>query len=209
MQYPEPIARLIDSYMKLPGIGQKTATRLAFYTIDMKEEVVNEFAKSLLSVKRDLHFCSICGNITEEEAKAIALEHAGVKEEDIRRLNINTYSKNRIEVFEVEFYVGNNEFEYYIEIETGEIIGFSLDIEDLNKLPLLSTNDQIIDLEKAFGIAIEKAQVSKEDIRELSIEFENYGRRAIYEIEFEAGRDEFEIVVDATNGEIIKFERDR
>ena len=149
------------------------------------------------------------GNITEEEAKAIALEHAGVKEEDIRRLNINTYSKNRIEVFEVEFYVGNNEFEYYIEIETGEIIGFSLDIEDLNKLPLLSTNDQIIDLEKAFGIAIEKAQVSKEDIRELSIEFENYGRRAIYEIEFEAGRDEFEIVVDATNGEIIKFERDR
>jgi recombination protein RecR len=65
VQYPEPIARLIDSYMKLPGIGQKTATRLAFYTIDMKEEVVNEFAKSLLSVKRDLHFCSICGNITE------------------------------------------------------------------------------------------------------------------------------------------------
>ena len=59
MQYPEPIAKLIDSYMKLPGIGQKTATRLAFYTIDMKDEVVNEFAKSLLSVKRDLHFCSI------------------------------------------------------------------------------------------------------------------------------------------------------
>ncbi|MDT2756378.1 recombination mediator RecR [Enterococcus asini] len=67
MQYPEPIAKLIDSYTKLPGIGQKTATRLAFYTIDMKEEVVNEFAKSLLSVKRDLHFCSVCGNITEED----------------------------------------------------------------------------------------------------------------------------------------------
>ena len=67
MQYPEPIAKLIDSYMRLLGIGQKTATRLAFYTIDMKDEVVNEFAKSLLSVKRDLHFCSICGNITEED----------------------------------------------------------------------------------------------------------------------------------------------
>lgn len=67
MQYPEPIARLIDSYMKLPGIGQKTATRLAFYTIDMKEEVVTEFAKSLLSAKRDLHFCSVCGNITEND----------------------------------------------------------------------------------------------------------------------------------------------
>ena len=67
MQYPEPIARLIASYMNLPGIGQKTATRLAFHTIDMKDEIVNEFAKSLLSVKRDLTFCSVCGNITEDD----------------------------------------------------------------------------------------------------------------------------------------------
>ncbi|SJZ72399.1 DNA replication and repair protein RecR [Pilibacter termitis] len=65
--YPEPIAKLIESFMKLPGIGQKTATRLAFYTIDMKEEDVASFAKSLLSAKRDLHFCSICGNLTEED----------------------------------------------------------------------------------------------------------------------------------------------
>ena len=49
MQYPEPIAKLIDSYMKLPGIGQKTATRLAFYTIDMKDEVVNERKKESIS----------------------------------------------------------------------------------------------------------------------------------------------------------------
>ena len=67
MQYPEPIARLIDSYMKLPGIGQKkTATRLAFYTIDMKDEVVNEFAKSLLSVKRDLHFAVFAETLQKE-----------------------------------------------------------------------------------------------------------------------------------------------
>ena len=37
MQYPLPIARLIDNYMKLPGIGEKTATRLAFYTMDIAE----------------------------------------------------------------------------------------------------------------------------------------------------------------------------
>lgn len=67
MHYPTPIAKLIESYMKLPGIGSKTATRLAFYTINMKEEDVTEFAKSLISVKRDLHYCSICGNITDEE----------------------------------------------------------------------------------------------------------------------------------------------
>ncbi|MDR3241266.1 MAG: recombination mediator RecR [Lactobacillaceae bacterium] len=67
MQYPEPIARLIDSYTKLPGIGIKTATRLAFHTIDMQEEDVTGFAQSLISAKRDLTFCSICGNLTESD----------------------------------------------------------------------------------------------------------------------------------------------
>lgn len=65
MHYPEPISKLIDSYMKLPGIGAKTAARLAFFTLDMKEEDVTDFAKALISAKRDLHYCSICGNITE------------------------------------------------------------------------------------------------------------------------------------------------
>lgn len=67
MQYPEPIAKLIDSYMKLPGIGNKTATRLAFYTLDMDETDVKDFSKALQATKDDLHFCSICGNITESD----------------------------------------------------------------------------------------------------------------------------------------------
>lgn len=53
--------------MKLPGIGEKTASRLAFYTLDMKEQDVADFAKGLLSVKRDLTYCSVCGNLTEED----------------------------------------------------------------------------------------------------------------------------------------------
>lgn len=65
MLYPTPIAKLIESYSKLPGIGVKTATRLAFYTIGMEDEVVNEFAKNLLSAKRELSYCSICGNLTD------------------------------------------------------------------------------------------------------------------------------------------------
>ena len=65
--YPEPVAKLIESYAKLPGIGQKTATRLAFYTIGMSDDDVNQFAANLLSAKRDLHFCSICGNLTDAD----------------------------------------------------------------------------------------------------------------------------------------------
>lgn len=65
MHYPEPISKLIDSFMKLPGIGPKTAQRLAFYVLNMKEDDVVNFSRSLMEVKRDLQFCSICGHITD------------------------------------------------------------------------------------------------------------------------------------------------
>jgi recombination protein RecR len=65
MYYPEPIAKLIDSFTRLPGIGPKTAGRLAFHVLRMKEEDVLEFAKSLVNVKRNLHYCSVCCNITD------------------------------------------------------------------------------------------------------------------------------------------------
>ncbi len=67
MLYPTSIAKLIDSFTKLPGIGIKTATRLAFYTIGMSDEDVNEFAKNLLAAKRELTYCSVCGNLTDED----------------------------------------------------------------------------------------------------------------------------------------------
>ncbi|OTG48467.1 recombination protein RecR [Streptococcus agalactiae] len=67
MLYPTPIAKLIDSFSKLPGIGTKTATRLAFYTIGMSDEYVNEFAKNLLAAKRELTYCSVCGNLTDDD----------------------------------------------------------------------------------------------------------------------------------------------
>lgn len=67
MLYPTPIAKLIDSYAKLPGVGIKTATRLAFYTIGMADEEVNEFARNLLAAKRELTYCSICGNLTDDD----------------------------------------------------------------------------------------------------------------------------------------------
>jgi recombination protein RecR len=65
MHYPEPIAKLMDAFGRLPGIGPKTAGRLAFYVLRMKEEDVLDFAKSLVNVKRNLHYCSICCNITD------------------------------------------------------------------------------------------------------------------------------------------------
>ncbi|MDA2236818.1 recombination protein RecR [Bacillus cereus] len=67
MHYPEPISKLIDSFMKLPGIGPKTAVRLAFFVLDMKEDDVLGFAKALVNAKRDLTYCSVCGHITDRD----------------------------------------------------------------------------------------------------------------------------------------------
>lgn len=67
MYYPEPISKLIDSFTKLPGIGPKTAVRLAFFVLNMKEDDVLNFAKALVSAKRELTHCSVCGNITDED----------------------------------------------------------------------------------------------------------------------------------------------
>lgn len=67
MQYPEPIAKLMEGFMRLPGIGPKTASRLAFYVLNMKEDQVLDFAKALVNAKRNLMYCSVCHNITDTD----------------------------------------------------------------------------------------------------------------------------------------------
>ena len=67
MPYPEPLAKLIDSYMHLPGVGRKTAVRLAYFTVGMNENDVKNFSQALLAVKQQLKNCSICGNLTEDD----------------------------------------------------------------------------------------------------------------------------------------------
>ena len=63
--YPEPISRLIEQFMKLPGIGPKTAARLAFYVLSMPEGDVKQFGEALHDVKTKLTECTICCNITQ------------------------------------------------------------------------------------------------------------------------------------------------
>lgn len=53
--------------MKLPGIGPKTASRLAFFVLNMKEDDVLELAKALVNAKRHLTYCSVCHNITDDD----------------------------------------------------------------------------------------------------------------------------------------------
>jgi len=65
MFYPAPIERLIENLSKLPGIGRKTATRLAFFLLNTQESYVTDLAKSLIDIKEKIKLCSTCFNITD------------------------------------------------------------------------------------------------------------------------------------------------
>lgn len=72
--YPEPISRLVEQFMKLPGIGPKTATRLAFQVLSMSESDVTQFATALVDVKKKLTECAVCCNITETSPCSICTD---------------------------------------------------------------------------------------------------------------------------------------
>ena len=65
--YTEPISRLIEEFSKLPGIGKKTAQRLAFHVINMNNNDVESLSKAILDAKREIKYCSICCNITDKD----------------------------------------------------------------------------------------------------------------------------------------------
>lgn len=67
MFYPEPIERLIDNLTRLPGIGRKTATRLAFFLLNAKEGYITELSGSLIDIKEKIRLCSVCFNITDTD----------------------------------------------------------------------------------------------------------------------------------------------
>ncbi len=64
---PEALQRLIAEFRKLPAVGLKTATRYAFAVIDMSEGEADDFAEAIRQAKEEIHFCSLCGNYTDQE----------------------------------------------------------------------------------------------------------------------------------------------
>lgn len=66
-QYPKPLNKLINELSKLPGIGGKTAQRLAFHILALEESEATSLANSIVNAKRSLHYCSVCGNLTDTD----------------------------------------------------------------------------------------------------------------------------------------------
>ena len=67
MLYPEIINNLIECYKKLPGIGEKSAERMALYTLEMDQEIIDLFVQSLADAKTKIKRCKICNNFSQED----------------------------------------------------------------------------------------------------------------------------------------------
>ena len=72
----QPIARLINEFTKLPGVGTKTAQRFAYKIINMSDEEAKSFAESIMDAKQKVRYCSVCGNFSENDVCDICRERA-------------------------------------------------------------------------------------------------------------------------------------
>ena len=75
-QYPKPLARLIGELSKLPGIGYKSAQRLAFHILSYDDAEAKALADSITDAKRDMKYCSVCGNLTDNDPCAICSDES-------------------------------------------------------------------------------------------------------------------------------------
>ena len=75
-QYPKPLAKLINELSKLPGIGTKSAQRLAFHILSLEDAEAERLAEAITCAKREMKYCSLCGNLTDEDPCAICSDPA-------------------------------------------------------------------------------------------------------------------------------------
>jgi recombination protein RecR len=66
MKPTDPITRLVNAFAKLPGVGERTASRLAFFILNQPEEIASELAEALVDVKQRVGLCERCCNLTDE-----------------------------------------------------------------------------------------------------------------------------------------------
>lgn len=74
--YAKPLSNLISQLSKLPGIGGKTAQRLAFYILSMDEKEAIAIADAIVDGKRSMKYCSVCGNLTDDDPCGICKDPA-------------------------------------------------------------------------------------------------------------------------------------
>ena len=133
MKTLKSLERLQESLAKLPSVGKRSAERMAFAMLEMDDEDLNEFADAIKELKEKIHFCKICGCITEDDVCEICAD----KERDRSTLMVVSSPKD---VFAFENTEGYNGLYHVL----GGTISLSkgVGVEDLNVDTLVSRVDE-------------------------------------------------------------------
>lgn len=106
MKELKSVTKLVDSFAKLPGVGHKSAEKMAYSVLEMEDEDVEMFSNALNEVKRNVHHCPICGAYTEGEICEICSNES----KDKSKIIVVSYPRD-IEAFEK---LGNYDGRYHV-----------------------------------------------------------------------------------------------
>lgn len=147
--------------------------------------------------------------ISEEEAKAIALKDAGLKESDVTGIRVKLEEDDGILEYEVDFYAGNKEYDYDINASTGEIISKDMDIDDdfQNNSSSGTSNQPSVTEAEAKKIALAKVPEATEKDLRMHLDYED--GKQVYEGSIVYGGMEYDFEIDANSGTILEWEQEK
>ena len=102
MRELKSISKLIDSFQRLPGIGHRTAEKMAYQVLEMRDESVEYFADALREVKNNIHHCPICGAYTEDDICEVCANEA----RDKKKIMVVSFPKDVIAFEKIGAYDG-------------------------------------------------------------------------------------------------------
>lgn len=153
--------------------------------------------------------------ITEEQAKEIAANHAGVALADATFHSVSLDRDDGRQVYDVEFYSGSTEYDYEIDAATGDILSYDNDVENFS-IPQQqnaqgaqsAATGSYIGEDAAKAAALQRAGLTEDQVLWEKCELDEDDGRFSYELEFSSGQHEYECEVEAFTGEILNFEQD-
>ena len=147
--------------------------------------------------------------IGRDAAVDAALGHAGVTRSEVRKLDVDLDYEHGSMVYEVEFKVGTAEYEYDIGAADGDIIWYEIERDGTVEQGGSAIDGKAaISADDAKAAALNHAGLTASQVTHLKAELDREGGKLVYEVEFKSGGHEYEYVIDASTGAVIKSEKE-
>ena len=169
-------------------------------TVKYQKEYDNDKASSAPKTSAE-------NGITLNEAKAIALKKVSLSASQVKFTKAIPDTDDGILYYDLEFISGNYEYEFEIRAKDGKITDFDKEKAEVKASASKPSKSEYITSQKAQSIALSHAKLKAEQVKGLKAEFEKENGLAVFDVEFEYGKYEYEYKINAENGKIILDEK--